>query len=157
MRHLRGCRPGARRDEEGSIIPLTIGLFVVAALLIVTGLAVTAAQLVRTRLYDAADGAALRAANALDEAAYASGVHGAVPVTDASVGQVAAAYLDQVGRPRGVVQWSLQPGTGTPDGHTAVVVLAGQAELPLIGSVLSAAGGSVTITVTSRSRADLLP
>lgn len=133
------------------------GLFVVAALLIVTGIAITSAQLARTRLYDAADAAALRAANALDETAYRGGVTDAVPVTEVSVRQAASGYLDEVGPPPGVTHWALQPGTGTPDGRTAVVVLAGQARLPLIGSVLQAAGGSVTITVTSRARADLLP
>lgn len=146
-----------RRDEDGSIIPMILGLFVVAALLIVVGVAVTSAQLARTRLYDAADAAALRAANALDEAAYREGVAESVLVTDASVLASASGYLDELGPPHGVTRWGLQPGTGTPDGHTAVVVLSGQARLPLVGALVEAFGGSVTITVTSRARADLLP
>lgn len=156
-RPIGASGPSHRRDEEGSIIPLMAGLFAVVALLIVTGIAITSAQLVRTRLYDAADGAALRAANSLDASAYLGGVTEAVPVTDESVVGAAAGYLDEIGPPAGVVRWGLQPGSGTPDGRTAVVVLAGEARLPLVGSLLEAAGGSVTITVTSRARADLLP
>jgi len=46
-------------------------------------------------------------------------------------------------------------GTGTPDGATAVVVLRGDAQLPITGGLLSALGRSVTITVEARARAPL--
>ena len=41
------------------------------------------------------------------------------------------------------------------DGTTAVVVLEGDAELPLIGSALKGIGGTVHITVESRARSDV--
>lgn len=47
-------------------------------------------------------------------------------------------------------------GTGTPDGRTAVVRLRGEAHLPLIGGLLESMGGSVTVTVESRARADVV-
>jgi hypothetical protein len=47
------------------------------------------------------------------------------------------------------------PGTGSPDGETAVVRITGDAEVPLVGGLLRALGGSVTITVESRARAPL--
>ncbi len=143
--------------EEGSITPLIIGLFAIALVVITTGVAVSSVQIERMRLFDAADGAALRAANALDVSAYHAGVADAVPVTDTSVAQAAAGYLDDIGLPQGVQAWALGPGTGSPDGQTAVVVLTGTLSVPLVGRVIDAAGGSVSVTVTSRARADLRP
>jgi hypothetical protein len=51
--------------------------------------------------------------------------------------------------------WQVAPGTGSPDGQTAVVRISGEAELPLVGGLLGALGGSVTITVEARARAVL--
>ena len=69
----------------------------VAAVLIAGTVAVTSAHLSRMRLLDVADGAALSAANALDDAAYREGVGTAVPLSNASVRERAAAYVG--GRP----------------------------------------------------------
>ena len=44
----------------------------------------------------------------------------------------------------------------SPDGQTAVVRMRGEADLPLIGGLLSSMGGSVTVTVESRARADVV-
>lgn len=151
------CRRPAQRDEAGSITPLIMGLFVIAALIITTGIAISAVQLERMRLFDAADGAALRAANALDVAAYDSGVAEAVPINNASVEEAAVGYLNEIGLPRGVESWQLAAGTGAPDGQTAVVVLTGQVSVPLVGDAINRLGGSVTVTVTSRARAELIP
>ena len=52
-------------------------------------------------------------------------------------------------------QWRVAPGTGAENGTTAVVVLEGEAELPLIGSALKGIGGTVRITVESRARSDV--
>lgn len=144
------------RDERGSVSVLILGLTMVAAVLIAGTVAVTSAHLSRMRLLDVADGAALRAANALDDAAYREGVGTAVPLSNASVRQRAAEYVGSRPRPGSVLQWRLGPGTGTPDGVTAVVDLTGEAELPLVGGVLRSLGVSVTISVRSEARADLV-
>ena len=157
VRRARAGRLLDRRDESGSITPLIIGLFVIAALVITTGIAISAVQLERMRLFDAADGAALRAANALDDTAYQGGVAGAVPISDASVQDAAAGYLNEIGLPRGVESWELGGDTGTPDGVTAVVVLTGQVSVPLVGPAINRLGGSVQVTVVSRARAELTP
>lgn len=136
---------------------LIAGLAVITLLCVLGSAAVTSAHLSRMRLLDSADGAALTAANALDEAAYRQGLHSAVPLTDASVRDAAATYLADKPVPARIDAWHLEAGTGTPDGTTAVVVLRGTADLPLIGPALRALGGSVTITVQSRARADLDP
>jgi uncharacterized membrane protein (UPF0136 family) len=151
-RHLP--RPG---DERGQISVLILAMTVISATLIVGGIAVTSAQLSRMRLLDAADGAALDAADSLDSTAYQKGLDHAVAVSDATVRTTAEQYLASRPLPVGMIGWWVVSGTGTPDGQTAVVRLTGQADLPLIGSALSALGGSVTITVESRARAELSP
>ena len=147
---------GERRDERGSITPLILGLTVIAMLLIAGTIAVTSAHLSRMRLLDVADGAALSAANGLDDTAYRQGVGGSVPLSTASVRQRAAAYVESRPRPGSILRWRLEPGTGTPDGRTAVVALTGEAELPMVGPALRELGVSVTISVRSQARADLV-
>ena len=79
-----------------------------------------------------------------------------MPLSNASVRERAAGYLGSIERPTGVVAWRLGPGTGSPDGRTAVVDLTGEAELPLVGGALRELGVSITIHVTSRARSDLV-
>jgi hypothetical protein len=146
----------ARRNEVGSISLFILGLALIAMLLIGGAAAVTSAHLSRMRLLDVADGAALNAANALDDSAYARGVGQSVPLSNRSVVERAAAYLGSRPRPASLAQWRLAPGTGTADGRTAVVVVVGEAELPMIGPALRELGVSVTITVESRARSDVL-
>jgi hypothetical protein len=158
VKHHRSSRtPRPGRDEDGSISLLILGLTLIAMLLVAGTVAVTSAHLSRMRLLDLADGAALSAANALDESAYDQGVGESVPLSNASVQQRAATYLGSRPRPARVTQWRLAPGTGTPDGRTAVVVIVGEAELPMIGPALRDLGVSVTIRVESRARSDVLP
>ena len=164
---LAGCRATARartrarprasaRSEEGQIGVLILGLFSLVLVLILGAIDVTAAQLARMRLLDAADAAALDAADALDErAAYETGVLDALGLTDQSVAEAAASHLARMPRPPGITAWSVVPQTGTTDGGTAVVTVQGAATLPMSGWILESLGGSVTITVTSRARAAL--
>ncbi|HET7397779.1 MAG TPA: pilus assembly protein TadG-related protein [Intrasporangium sp.] len=145
-----------RNREEGQISVLILGLFALCLALILGATDVTAAQLARMRLLDAADSAALDAADALDEAAaYRGGLHGTLLLTDASVQQSAAAHLARIPRPSGITAWGLDAPTGSEDGQTAVVTLTGRASLPMSGWLLERFGGGVTITVRSRARAPL--
>ena len=63
-----------RHDEAGSLSVLTLSLVMIAIVLILGGVGVTSALVARMRLIDAADGAALSAANALAGTAYTQGV-----------------------------------------------------------------------------------
>ena len=134
---------------------LVLGFSVVAILLIVGTVAVTSVQLSRMRLLDAADGAALDAADSLDVGAYHQGLGGAVTLSDRTVRRTAVDYLAQRPRPESLLGWEVVGGTGSPDGETAVVRISGEARVPLVGGLLESVGGSVTITVESRARADL--
>jgi Flp pilus assembly protein TadG len=156
VRHV-GCRLGLdRRSEAGQIGILVLGLFVLVSLLVLGAIDVTAAQLARMRLLDAADSAALDAADALDErSAYEHGVVDRLALTDVSVAEAAAAHLARTPMPPGITAWSVVQDTGVADGSTAVVTVQATATLPMSGWVLDSLGGNVTITVTSRARAPL--
>lgn len=134
---------------------LILGFTVVVILLIAGTVAVTSVQLSRMRLLDAADGAALDAADSLDIGAYEGGLGDAVAVNNATVTATAQQYLAERTRPESMLSWQVAQGTGSPDGQTAVVRMTGRANLPLVGGMLDRFGGSVTITVESRARADL--
>ncbi|HET7821117.1 MAG TPA: Tad domain-containing protein [Ornithinibacter sp.] len=153
----RRGRSGRPRDEDGSISLFILGLALIAMLLVAGAVAVTSAHLSRMRLLDVADGAALSAANALDDSAYDQGVGESVPLSNRSVQERAAVYLGSRPRPGSIREWRLAPGTGTPDGRTAVVVVVGEAELPMIGPALRDLGVAVTIRVESRARSDVVP
>ena len=152
-----GCGRRVRRGggEAGQVTLLILGFSVVAILLVIGTVAVTSVQLSRMRLLDAADGAALDAADSLDLGAYQGGLGEAVAVNDATVRGTAVHYLAERPRPESLLAWQVAPGTGSPDGQTAVVRVSGQADLPLVGGLLDTLGGSVTITVESRARANL--
>ena len=158
-RHFRQRRRRRLRLAErdrGQISVLIIGLFGVCLMLIIGGVDVTATQIARTRLLDAADAAALDAANALDEqAAYSGGLGPSVRVSTTTVQEAAARNIATRPRPVDIASWQTGAGTGSPDGRTAVVILQGETTLPFTGGILSALGGSVTITVEGRARADL--
>ncbi|PRY62837.1 putative Flp pilus-assembly TadE/G-like protein [Knoellia remsis] len=143
----------SQRDEEGRVIPLIL-VFTMICILLITGvIAVTSVHLSRMKLLDVSDGAALAAANALDEGtAYGGGVRGAVPLTDATVRQEASEYVSSRPLPGTLYGWSLGGRTGTPDGELAVVEMTGTAKVPFIGWML---GDGVRVTVVSRARADL--
>jgi Flp pilus assembly protein TadG len=149
-------RSAAVRGDGGQIGILILGLFCLVLVLILGAVDVTAAQLARMRLLDAADAAALDAADAIDErAAYEMGVLDSLALTDGSVRAAAESHLSRVPRPPGITAWSVVPQTGTTDGATAIVTLQGTATLPMSGWILQSLGGSVIITVTSRARAPL--
>jgi Flp pilus assembly protein TadG len=150
------CGARRSRSDAGQIGILILGLFALVLVLILGAVDVTAAQLARMRLLDAADSAALDAADALDEQrAYEEGFLDRLTLTDGAVQEAAAAYLARVPRPPGITSWSVVSGTGTSDGSTAVVTLSGRAALPMSGWILASLGGSVDITVSSRARAPL--
>ena len=160
MRRGRGLRwPVHRRvtrRDGGQVSILIFGLLGVVLLLVLGGVDVTAAQIARARLFDASDSAALEAANALDEAsAYSGGIGDSVVVSSGTVERAVEDNLAARPMPYGISGWRVAQGTGTTDGRTAVVVLQGDADLPMTGGLLAALGRSVTITVESRARAPL--
>ncbi|WP_151526256.1 hypothetical protein [Serinicoccus kebangsaanensis] len=135
---------------------LLIGMVALTLTVILAVVGVTAVQLTRIQLLDAADAAALDASDALaQEQVYEAGLGAGPPVSDATVVDAAAEHLAGRERPSRVQEWGLGAGTGTPDGRTAVVTLTGRASIPVISPVLATFGGGVTITVTSSARSEV--
>lgn len=144
--------------DDGQISILLVGLVAVALTIVMGVVGVTSVQLSRIHLLDAADAAALDAADALaEDVAYAEGVGAGVPLTDASVVQAAREHLAGRPLPSRLAGWQVAPGTGSPDGRTAVVVVRGTARIPVVTPVLDRLGGGVTITITSSARSDIVP
>lgn len=158
-RRLTGLVPLVRtrvRDDNGQLTVLILGLTVIAMTVIIGGLAVTSVQISRMRLLDAADAAALAATDEGAEQIYEGGLDQSLPLTDEAVRSVAVEHLAGRERPHGLESWSVAGGTGTPDGRTVVVRLSGEADLPMVGGLIRSLGGSVTVGVESRARADVV-
>lgn len=145
--------PRRAKGEDGQLSLLVLGFTVIALTLVIGGAAVTSVHISRMRLLDAADTAALDAADEDVAGVYASGIDDVVPVTDASVRRTAEETLSSRDLPNGLLSWQVAPGTGAADGGTAVVQLSGEADLPLVGGLLRGLGSSVTVTVESRAQA----
>lgn len=149
---------GTVDPEEGQISILLVGLVALCLTIVMGVVGVTSVQLSRIHVLDAADAAALDASDAVAlDRAYAEGVSTGVPLTDDTVLQAASDHLDRRPRPARLSGWEIAPGTGSPDGRTAVVVVRGTARVPVVSSVLEPLGGAVTITMTSSARSDLAP
>lgn len=142
------------RGDDGQLTVLILGLTVIAVTLIIGGLAITSVHIAQMRLLDAADAAALEATDQGAEQIYDGGVGQSLPLTDEIVQTAAVEHLNGRERPHGLETWSVAGGTGTPDGRTAVVRLVGEADLPMVGGLISSLGGSVAVSVESRARAD---
>jgi hypothetical protein len=158
QRRVGEQRLGAARGqrERGQISLLILGFTVIALMLVIGAVDVTAVQLARARLLDVADAAALDASDALDQdPAYGGDMRAAIAITDDSVRESVAQYLDVQPRPHGISSWVVTDGTGSPDGQTAVISLRGTVDIPIASSVLAAFGGSVDITVESQARSGL--
>ncbi|MEX1908302.1 pilus assembly protein TadG-related protein [Janibacter sp. Y6] len=141
------------KGEDGQLSLLVLGLTVIALTLILGAMAVTSVQVTRMRLLDAADTAALDAADEDEASIYSEGIDQVVPVSDEAVQRTAAETLAGREMPAGLRSWQVAPGTGAADGQTAVVRLTGEADLPLVGGLIRELGGSVTVTVESRAQA----
>jgi hypothetical protein len=155
---------GRLKDDDGQVLLLTLLFVVVAFSLVVVVVDATAVHLARTQLLDAADAAALDAADSIDVA----GTYGSADdrstdarhraptqlvLTDGSVRRQVDAYLSAYELPTRVDGVSVEAGTGSPDGHSATVVLTGTVRLPLLGAVVQGWAGGVDVTVRSSARA----
>ena len=148
---MRPPAPAGRARDEGRIALLSLGFGLLALVLVLVVVSASAVHLQRKRLYALADAAAADAADALDGATYYAG-DGERLLSDASVRASARDYLGGHGDLAGVV---VAEGTGTPDGRTAVVVLAVRVQPVFAAFVPEAFAGGIGLSATSRAVADL--
>ena len=144
----------ARRDD-GTVMLLVLGLVVVAGLLIVVVIDVSALFVARRDLLAAADGAALAGAQAVDEAAvYREGVRGSLPLDPQRVETAVDDYLRDAGVPMGVEDLHVAVST---DGTTVRVRLSGVVHLPVVNAVTPGAAGGVDVAASASARSAVLP
>jgi uncharacterized membrane protein len=151
--------------DGGQIMPLTIAYALIALTLLIVIVDITAVHLQRDRLFAVADGAALDAADALDEAQfYDSGavaspgdVTAAVPLTDETVRASAERYVRTAGPASRLSALAVDQPTGSPDGVTSQVTLVAKARLPLFSFVVARWVDGVPLRATSRARAIARP
>jgi uncharacterized membrane protein len=130
----------AKRDDEGSILLLTLGCITIALLLVVVVVDASAVFLARRSLAAAADGASLAAAQSVSgPAVYAAGAGRRLPLAEV---QAAVARFAGTG--------AMLSGTLEHDAAGDTVVVTGRkpVTLPFAG-VLGI--GPVTVTATSRA------
>ncbi len=149
----------SRGSDDGQITLLALGYFLLALCLVAVVADATAVHLARTQLQDAADAAALDAADALSDASvYTGGVTGdAVPLTDREVRAQAERYLRSYTAPSRVEGVRLGAATGTDDGRSATVELTARARLPIAAPVVASFTGGVAVTVRSTASAQIEP
>jgi hypothetical protein len=154
-RRRHRVEPAGER-ESGQIMILVLGYLLVSLVLAIVTVDVTAVYFARMQLRDAADAAALDAADAADvEAVYRGGLQREVPLTDETVRSAVRGYLSSYPVPARTADVQLGPDTGSPDGRTAQVELTARVRLPLLGPVVKSWSGGISLTVTSRARADV--
>jgi len=139
-----------RPRDDGSVMLLTIGLVSLAALLIVVVIDVSALFLGRRDALAAADGAALAAAQAVDESAlYRQGVSDTLPLDPQRVRQRVDAYLRDVARSSHLrdLQWRV-----STDGTVVRVAIVGQLQLPVVNGITAGTGGRVTVTASAAAQ-----
>lgn len=137
------------RGDDGTVLLLVIGLSAVLLVAVALVVNVSAVILAKRSLASAADGAAVSAAQALDEQAfYASGLEGGIPLDPSEAATRVAVYRADaaVGQPG--LQMSVRV-----EGRTAEVRATRTLTLPL--AILST--GPVTVEAVARARAPLAP
>jgi len=148
-----GRPPGTRcrREDDGSVLLLTLGFAVVALLLVAVVVDASKLFLTRRALSGVTDGAALAGAQGVDVAAvYAGAVEGGrLPLDESAVAAAVWAYLDAADDDDRLDGLRVVEIETTAD--TVVVTLEARARLPL-RSTLTADPDGVTITVTARAR-----
>ncbi|MCD1145715.1 pilus assembly protein TadG-related protein [Kocuria sp. LUK] len=153
---MSGPHPARRApggEDDGQITVLALGFTVVALLLAVVVMGVTAVHVGERRLQVLADNAALAAADTFVE--LRPGAPGAPPSTvldDDAVAGAATSYLGTVRAWEDTPGLALGAPTGTPDGRTAEVTLVAVVHPPVVNLVVP---DGIPITASSEARARL--
>lgn len=142
-------RPAWLRQEQGSLLPLTIFYGFLSLVLILLVVAATSLYLERKRLFTLADGAALVGAEAftLDDVSVASGTPRPA-LRSAEVDRAVRDYLR--GAPSEGLEALRVESAGTADGRSATVVLSAYWRPPVL-SALVPRGIRLEVSAVGRS------
>jgi hypothetical protein len=150
-RRRRGLRH-AGHGQEGQMIVLIIGYVLLALLLATVVMAATSIYLEHKKLLSLADGASVAAADSFTLGQL--GNSGGMPTTVLDGGRVRSAAVDYLQRNGAFTRFNglaVAPGTGSPDGATAVVTLSAAVHPPVV-NFLVPDGIRVEASSTARSR-----
>ena len=137
-----------RRDDEGTILVLTLGLVGLLVVVVAIVVDVSAVVLAKRGVASAADGAAVSAAQALDEQVlYDQGLGEAIPLSAAEAAERVAAYEADARAGQPGLELAVRV-----EGRTAVVTAQRQVRPPF--RVLGQ--GEVTLTAVARARAPVV-
>lgn len=145
------------RNDDGQLALLVVGFLLITALLVTVVVNASRVFLVHRSLSAAADGAALAAADALNEAAFYTDPNPQdLPLSSAAASEAAAAYVATADLPARFEGFSA--GTSVaPDGVTVTVTCAAVVRLPFLNAASDGYAGGVPIRVTSSARSPLRP
>jgi uncharacterized membrane protein len=139
------------RGDDGTVLVLTLGLSAILLVLVAVVVDVSAVALAQRSVASAADGAAVSAAQGLDETAfYDAGVDSGVPLSDETVAARVAAYAVDAAQE----QPGLELSVAVEGGTTARVVARRSVRLPFGGWLER---GQLEVTAVARARAPLAP
>jgi len=145
------AQPQATSPDSGQITLLVIGFMLVLAALI--GVVVTASRvfLYQRTLAATADGAAIVAANQLDESVFYAGSAGEyLPIEPERARQAVADYVTRADLTRRFDRFGYDVLT---DGRTVTVTFTARIGLPLVGAVTDRYEDGMTITATALAMA----
>ncbi|HKA68606.1 MAG TPA: pilus assembly protein TadG-related protein [Actinomycetes bacterium] len=138
-------RPAAA--DSGQITLLVIGFTLILAVLITVVMTASRVFLYQRALSTATDGAAIFAANQLDEAAfYAGGAGEHLPIEAEGARQAVADYVTRTGLAERFDGFGYLVGT---DGRVVTVTFTARVALPLVGAVTDRYQDGLTITTTA--------
>lgn len=142
-------RPDRLREDEGSVLLLTIFSAILALAVILGVMAASSLYIERKRLFTVADGAATAAAEAfsLDSVTFVDG-RPRIYLTDEQVDAEARQYLAVAGS-TGSIPMSLVSAQ-SEDGRSATVTLAGQWYPPMV-SLFFPQGIELSVSATART------
>lgn len=145
-------RPSPPPSEAGSIVPFVLLCFGIAVLMVCGGITASAAFLAQRDVQSLCDGAALAAANAVDEGQYfGPGGDGAVPLSHQSVNAAVADYLsDATDAGSALATWS-----AATDGRNVEVVCTRFVALPFAAVFLG--GRDLERTAAASARSPVVP
>lgn len=143
---------GRVRGDDGQMIVLVIGYVLLALLIATVVMAVSSIYIEHKKLLSLADGAAVAAADSftLGQLESAGGSPSAV-LSGSRVRGAAVDYLNRNGAFTRLGGLAVGPGTGSPDGSTAVVVLSAAVHPPVV-NFLVPDGIRIEASSTARSR-----
>jgi hypothetical protein len=151
IRRLGHLNPAGWR-EDGQLMVLIIGYVLLGMLVATVVTAASSVYIEHKKLLSLADGASMASAGSftLGQLETSSGSPTAV-LTSGRVRGAAAEYLSRSGAFARISDLAVAPGTGSPDGATAVVVLRAAVHPPVVNFLIPA-GIRIEASSTARSR-----